>query len=429
MPLQPGPSIVSFPLVETGTVAVDGSFAGPARIRGDVLYLSTQEGLVYAVGMTSRRILWRFASKDPQPEAPEIGKDYVYVRDAPGLLIALDTHGRAALTLKLPARPATSVREYRGRLYFGSGDGRLICLDPGAGGGPVWDFKASGPVVAGPEFSGERIFVADARGKFYAVDLVGKRLWTFDPGSPVTAAPASAGGRVYFGTAAGDFYALDEATGKKKWIFRLGAAPSHPACVSGDRLVLAAANSVVYCFSARGGEILWWRNVPARIVHAPVVANGTVLLTGLGPGLMGVDLATGKPSGLFGLDEEPVAEPVWIPPRLAVLESPAPDGRSRIALLAPDVRLSAGAEPTVLSAPGKAVEIKAASSGFDHPLYEFYVVEDGRLDRRQGPSARDSWTWRPPKAGAYTLSVRAFDRFQSREARLRLVVENGPGKH
>ncbi len=425
----PGPSVVSFPLVEDGSLEIDGAVIAPAGIRGDVMFVATRKGFVYAVGMTSRRVLWRFDAKQPLREPPEIGERLVYIREDPDILCALDSMGHAAFTMRLPALPATAVREYRGRLYFGSADGRLFALDPEAAGRTVWEFRAAGPVRVEPAFSAGRIFFAAGNGLIHAVDSNGKVLWTFDPHGAVDAAPGTGGGRVYFGTAAGDFYALEEATGRRKWVFKLGAAPVHPARVTGDRIVLAASNSVVYCFSAKGGEILWWRNVPARIVYQPVIANGTVLLTGLGPDLLAVELVTGKPSGHYSLSEELLSGPLWVPPRLVLLESSASDEPSRVLFLGPDVRLSAAAEPPSLSSPHNAVEVKAATAGFDHPFYEFFLAENGRPDLRQGPSIKDSWTWHPAKAGCYTIIVRAFDRLQSRETRLRFIVENGSGKN
>jgi len=86
------------------------------------------------------------------------------------------------------------------------------------------------------------------------------------------------------------------------------------------------------------------------------------------------------------------------------------------------------AVPAVLKSPGRPVEFRASTSGFDRPLYAFYLEAGGSRTLLRGPSARSTWTWRPAEPGYYRIVVQAFDRVLKREAALLFTVEKPPGK-
>jgi len=426
--IVPGPSFISFPLVEWGSLDIPGPVNPPARLRGDTAYLSTPRGAVIALSVSAVRVVWTFETGAAVPAPPEVGENHVYVRDDRNVLHILDLAGRLTAEIPLPAPPSTRVREYLGTLYFGTADGRALAVAPEAGSRTAWEFRAGTPLRSGPVFSGGRAFFGGEDGHVLALDRNGNQAWTFAAQGAVAAEPAVAGGRVYFGTSEGFYYSLDEATGKKRWAFKLDGEPLHAPRALADRVVFAVSTSVVYCLSRGNGEILWWRTVPSRVVYEPVLAGQCVFLSGASPELAAYDLIEGHRTGEYRAGADLLAGPVWVPPRLLLLEAgPSPDA-SRLVILSRDAVLTVGAVPASLKSPGRPVEFKASAAGFDGPVYEFYLEENGARTLMRGPSAKNSWTWRPGKPGSYRVIVRAFDRVLSREAGLLFTVEKPPGK-
>jgi outer membrane protein assembly factor BamB len=426
---EAGPAAFTFPPVLEGSLKIEGAVIPPLRSLGDVVLIATREGRLFAVEMTYRRVVWTFDTKNGLADPPEVSDRGILLLDKGNILYGLGPDGVLTSRISLGLQPSTAVREWPvvGRLVFGTGDGRVLSIDR-ASGAEAWEFRSGGPVRSGPVFSGDLAYFGTEDGKLFALDASGREVWSFAAQGPIARDPGAAGGRVCFGTRDRYFYCLDAASGKRKWMRRLDGAPVNPPLLSQGRAVVAASDSVVYCLSVRSGEILWWRSVASRLIHAPVVAKRLVLVAGGSSGLDAYEFETGRGAGSFSAGGELLAGPVWTPPRIVLLEAgengPGPD----LAFLTQDVRLLLSAGRASPQAPGTPVDFEAASSGFERPLYIFYLVQDGRRTLRKGPSKDARWTWRAGPPGHYAVIVRAYDRLQSREAQVRFTVEKPSGK-
>jgi outer membrane protein assembly factor BamB len=318
--LAPRPEALGFPLMEESALPLGGTANGPVRVRYGVAYFTTQEGSLCSVDVRSRRVLWTFKADGPVAAAPELGEDTVIVRDEGNTIYAVDADGRVILKTTPAESVTTPVREFGGKIFFGCGSGRLTALDPRNNGLTLWEFEAGAPVRAGPVLAGSLVVFGAEDGRLLALDSSGKLVWTFAAKGAIRVDPVAFDDSLYFGTADRYFFRLSAATGNKKWAFRLAGAPLHAAAVCGKRLVLAASDSVVYCLAARGGEILWWQPVPSRVLHAPVVADGVVLVSAESPDLDGFDLKGGYRVGRYQAAGNLLAEPEWVSPYLFVIE-------------------------------------------------------------------------------------------------------------
>jgi outer membrane protein assembly factor BamB len=337
--LAPRPEPLGFPLMEDKSLPFAGTAVGPIRVRYGVAYFSTDEGFLYSVDALSPRILWRFKADKPLAAAPEIGEDSILARDEGSTIYVLDEDGRLAWKTTSSDPVTTAVRERGGRIYFGCAHGRIVALDAGKDGQILWRFESGSAVRSGPAFSGSLVYFGSDDGRLFAFDGAGgEPVWTFRARGAVLADPAVAGPRVLFGTGDRYLYCLSASTGKKKWAFRPGGALSSPACVSGKRAVFAGADSVVYCVSAGSGEILWWRPVPARILHAPMIADGVVLVSSLSRDVLGFELGTGLPVGKYTAASEVQNGALWSTPYVLVIEADPESSAERLVFLKRDRR-------------------------------------------------------------------------------------------
>jgi len=326
------PFPLRFPLVEAGTLEIDGAVAGQPRARDGIVYYATTDGFITAAVAPARGILWRFKADHMISASPELGEGHVIVRDDANTLYVLDTRGSLVFKKSAEEAISTAVRENNGRLFYGTSSGSVVALDLAGGGTPVWQIHAAA-VTAGPVFYGDLVIVGAADGRLSALDQAGKLVWEFAAQGRIKVDPAAARGRVYFGTDDRYFYCLSAATGKGIWSRRLQGAPVHPALTLGRRAIVPASNSVIYFLSGRGGTILAWEAVPSRVVYELAAAGPLVLVSSAAPSLAALDPSTGKRAGQHLASDPLMAGALWASPFVVLVEEDQGTGRQRLVFL------------------------------------------------------------------------------------------------
>jgi len=332
------PVSVRFPLVEAGRLDLDGAVAGPIKTKDGLIYFATRDGWLTAAAASSRAVFWRFRADHPVSAGPELAGERVLLRDDGQVLYVLDGRGGLFARRPLSGTVTTAVRADRGRAFFGTGEGRVAAfdIDPPRDGGPVWEYRTSAAVTAGPVFCGDLVLFGLSDGRLVALARAdGRAVWTFEAEAAVEVDPAVGGGRVYFGTAGKRYYGLEATTGRTKWSRRLQGSPLHAASV-GDRVAVVGSNSVLYFLSRRGGSIISWSPVPSRIVFPPAPAGRVLLVASAGPRMAAYDPASGRGLGEHLTTGSWASAPVWAPPYVLAVEEDRATGRQSLVFLAAD---------------------------------------------------------------------------------------------
>ena len=327
------PFPLRFPLVEAGTLDIDGHIVGQPRARDGIVYYATREGDLTAVVVRSQAILWRFKADHPLTAGPELGDDRIVLRDDANIVYVLTSHGSIICKTSLDGPVTTTVGPKEGKLYFGTSGGKVQALDIAGGGSQLWEYRApssEAAVTAGPVFGGDRVVFGTAEGRILALGQDGTPVWEFDAEGAITTNPVAHAGRLYFGTEGRRFYCLKASSGKKIWSRRLQGAPVHSALVLDRRLVVAASNSVVYFLSPRGGSIVSWEPVASRVIYEPAAADPLVLISGATPGFKSLNALTGSRVDEHATTGLLVAGAVWSPPFVILFEEDPDSGQQRL---------------------------------------------------------------------------------------------------
>ena len=166
-----------------------------------------------------------------------------------------------------------------GKVYFGIvvfGDiGGILCLpedDPNSDGAideteVIWTYlcrnytapEGMGPgwVTSTPAIHNDKIFVGSDDGYLYCLDAAtGAWVWEYNIGSATWSAPAVADGKVFFGAKDHTLYALNEATGGLVWSYFTGTSriDVSPAVADG-KVFIGSENGKVYVFGPISVEI------------------------------------------------------------------------------------------------------------------------------------------------------------------------------
>lgn len=229
-------------------------------------------------------------------------------------------------------------------VFIGSPAEDTLTARDAADGTVRWRFFADGPVRFAPACWEGKVYFGSDDGFVYCLDAqTGKLLWQFSAAPrqrlclgnkrltstwPVRGAPVISQGKLYFAAGIWPFmgvfvYCLDAETGRELWIndgtsavFMLqphnspafaAIAPQGYMVVNGDRLIVPGGRSVPACFDANTGEMLYYH-------LAPFNRLGTYSACSLGARLFNSgnmwDLATGQYSGTIGTD--PVLTPEMV---------------------------------------------------------------------------------------------------------------------
>ncbi len=189
----------------------------------------------------------------------------------------------------------------------------------------AWKFPAAGPVKATAVSDGERYYIGDAKGRFYALGAAdGKPVWTFEaPKDSIEGSALLAGGQVIFGTLEGTVYCLEAATGKETWKFKtdgeVRAAPNVFERKDQPPLILIGSyDANLYALNLKDGTKVWNVETGNYVNGSASVVEGMTAFGGCDGFVYFINAADGKEVGKVEI-KNPIANTVASYNGLAVL--------------------------------------------------------------------------------------------------------------
>jgi outer membrane protein assembly factor BamB len=168
----------------------------------------------------------------------------------------------------------------------------------------LWNVSAGRLVEFPPVIAYGRLYFADTRGRFYAVDAeTGERAWRRVLGAYTAASPTVGDGVVYQplmnplgqdrATAPGYMVALDAETGEEKWRFKAGVMESSPLLVDGV-LYFGTFDDKLYALDVATAKPRWTFKAGDDIKGGPVLAGGSIIFGAYDGKMYAVDVRNGK---------------------------------------------------------------------------------------------------------------------------------------
>lgn len=192
-----------------------GAIVGSPLITDDIIYVSSSDGRVYALDTTYGDLKWKSKPlADKLWTSPTIDGNTIYVNTFDGHVYALSTENGSLLpwTFKVEAGFASSPVIYGDTMLLASFDRYLYAVKIGND-TPIWKFPKEKPADnwfwAAPVVDKGVVYASCLDGKIYAVDAeTGERLWDFDAGSPIIASPVLVKNLLVVASESGDVYIL-----------------------------------------------------------------------------------------------------------------------------------------------------------------------------------------------------------------------------
>lgn len=308
-------------------------------------------GKVTAFDWKSRKVLWRLNPKKKNSKSSNLGggigltDDALYIVDgvAETLRVDRDT-GKVVWRVNVgtPGRSAPTIVE--NRVYFGTIDGSLFCLDTKTG-NQLWSYQTGSVQTKlfgqpAPAYFDGIIIAGFGTGDLVALRAeTGEQIWTDTLGrggrdsdidfSAISALPVIVDGTVYAISVGGVLVAIDVRSGRRLW--EREAAGQNAMVVIGDWLFALSLDEQLACLDRVTGRVRWvtqlrrFKNAEKSkdpiAWYGPVLGGGQLIcISDFGDnGIVTIDPATGKVTKIVKTDITPALAPVIVNENLLVV--------------------------------------------------------------------------------------------------------------
>jgi outer membrane protein assembly factor BamB len=168
----------------------------------------------------------------------------------------------------------SSAAVVQGKVYIGSFDKNLYCLDAYTG-AKIWSFATADRVLASPAVYCGAVYTGIEDGTMYCLNAnTGATIWTktgFETSDIAYAAaafsirssPIISDGKIYIGSTADyKIYCIDAATGNIVWQYQTNGPVGSSAVVVGGVVYQASTDNYLYALNANTGALIWKSLVP-----------------------------------------------------------------------------------------------------------------------------------------------------------------------
>lgn len=263
---------LTFPHARSGEwrKAVPGNIVGSPVIDGNILYVPSSDGTLYALdAVFDGDEIWKSEPLgDKLWTGPAIEGAFIYVSTFEDDVYALPTEGALpgkdvgpSWTFKGDAGFVSSPVVYEALLFIGSFDNNLYGIELW-GSEPKWKFLGRDWFWAAPVVNEGIVYAGCLDGKVYALDAeTGDELWEFDTESRVVASPVLADDLLVVACDSGEVYILrtdDLVDGRlASDPISIGAPIRGSICAQEGIAYIRAENDRLYALDISKGKISW----------------------------------------------------------------------------------------------------------------------------------------------------------------------------
>ncbi len=257
---------------------------------GNLIYMTTSNGTIFAFDTGSGAIAWSFTAAAPITSSPTVYNGYVYFGGMDGNVYCLDkTLGSAATTgnwtyTAVPTVPGYSVQFSSSPamndslLFIGCNDSMVLSIyTTGTVAGTLkWAYKTKGAVNSSPTLYGGACIFGCADFHIYSIDIADDvPRWIDSANSDVNSSPFAYNNMIYIGSNDYNLYCVNAINGGLKWKFKsFGIIKSSPIAYNGV-VYVGSYDKNLYALDTATGSIKWQYNINGQMECSPVIDNLT----------------------------------------------------------------------------------------------------------------------------------------------------------
>lgn len=257
-----------------------GHISSEPIVVGNIIYVSSGDGSLYAIDSKNNgKILWQENLKSSRLSSPAIclTDGRLYVGTSSGKIHLLDltkSSNRIIDSFTTKGNIASAPIIYEQKVYIGSGDGGLYCLDNMR---LKKIYQTSGSITASPLIKNGLIYVGSEDEHLYAFSTKGHLNWRCDDiQGEIVASPIITEDKLFLGTVGGYFYSVNAGNGHVLWSKKLGGPIFSPPVISDGFIYVGCDDGHLYALQAEDGAIVWKYSIGEKIRSAPILIAGKI---------------------------------------------------------------------------------------------------------------------------------------------------------
>jgi outer membrane protein assembly factor BamB len=230
---------------------------------------------------------------------PVINGDVVYITltNSKKNVIAYNFHTADELWKLKIGDVESSPLFLNSKLYVGTMNGELYCIDAGTG-NIDWKYSASSDlkkslIRSSPASDGAQIVFCCDNGAIFSLHQDGTVAWKSRTDGNILASPAIFGDHVFICSADSCVYSFSVHTGVTEWRKKLSAGIYSSPAVNEKGVITGCVDGTVWCLDHRSGEKLWARETGGVIASAPIISGSVVYVGNLNKVLYALTLDGG----------------------------------------------------------------------------------------------------------------------------------------
>lgn len=250
-------------------------------------------GFSTSVAPNTNNFAWSFATGNSVTSSPAVVDGKLYVGSNNGKIYCLDAIiGNQIWNFTISSMfTQCSPVVADGKVYIGSYD-KFYCLNAITG-SPLWNYTMSGS-ESSPTVVNGKVYVGALDKKVYCLNTTnGALVWQYTTGNFIRSSPAVDNNKVYIGSYDKRVYCLNAKTGGLIWSYLTGDLVfSSPAVINGN-VYVGSNDKKVYCLNAGNGSVIWSYTTGGQVQSSPAVTNGKIFVASLDKKVYCLNATTG----------------------------------------------------------------------------------------------------------------------------------------
>ncbi len=202
-------------------------------------------------------------------------KDCLLINNKEDFLLKKDPgHQKVLWKSDLPYSRIAHPTLAENSLYFGTENGRMVCLDWNSG-QERWSYPFFAKITSAPLVIQQKVIFGASDGMIYALSQnTGTLLWSLNAKSAVYADLAEKNGTIFVGTVEGRIMAISSA-GSLIWDYYAEGTITQSIAVSSTYLVAVTFEGFLYCLNT-DGTYRWHKISHPFVASSPIIQRGEV---------------------------------------------------------------------------------------------------------------------------------------------------------
>ncbi|HTK29330.1 MAG TPA: PQQ-binding-like beta-propeller repeat protein [Vicinamibacterales bacterium] len=295
-----------FPVQTLWTLALNNQLTAPPAFGASRGFFSIEGDRIVTYDLSSGTQTW-MADAAPQLE-PAVGEGLLFIVETESLAALRVDDGGVAWRLPFAQALAAPPVWDNGWLIVATADREILAFR-GVDGHLVWRRYIGANAHARPALAADRVYVPTEDGRVVALDVAtGELLWERalqGAANDILAFDE----RIYVGSNDNNFYCLLAEKGEVDWKWRTGGDVVGLAAADEHHVYFVSLDNVMRALDRKSGGQIWKTALPLRPARGPVLAGGTLIVTGLSSTARAYDTKDGKVAGDVAAGAELAAGP------------------------------------------------------------------------------------------------------------------------